>query len=79
MRCNKCGEIITTCDNCSMQFGRKGTSIYCMVMKEGSNALVFEDKKKAKAGKREHHHYCSAECAKESGADAQEAELVDDY
>ncbi len=79
MKCNKCGERISVCDNCSMRFDKKGASIYCLVMESGSDALVFEAKKDKSDGKRMHRHYCSSKCVKESGAGMEEASNGESY
>lgn len=79
MKCSKCGEKVTMCDNCSMQFNKKGASIYCLVMEESSNALVFDAGKDKGKKKHTHHHYCSSKCVKESGAEMEDSSEAESY
>ncbi len=83
VKCNKCNEEVTACENCGIQFDKSGMSIYCLVVKENST-VVFRDedaqnKDKKSKKKHTHHHYCSSECVKESGAAAADASSAKSY
>ncbi len=78
MKCNKCNEEVTMCENCGMQFDKRGMSIYCLVVKEGST-IIFKDENVVNKKKHLHHHYCSGECIKVSGGNIGEADDAESY